>query len=65
MLAHLPHPRRLFVLGGPTLYWELPEPQIVGSLLKLLGIAERNGGSVLAIGSPRTPESLLIEVRAR
>ena len=64
MLEHLPHPRRLFVLGGPTLYWKLPEPQIVGSLLKLLGIAERNGGSVLAIGSPRTPANLLIEVES-
>ena len=55
----LPRPRRLFVLGGPTLYWELPEPQIIESLQTLLGIAERDGGSVLAIGSPRTPQALL------
>jgi uncharacterized protein len=58
-LTSFPRPRRLFVLGGPTLYWELPEPQMLGALRRLLGIAERGGGSVLAIGSPRTPQRLL------
>ena len=55
----LPRPRRLFVLGGPTLYWELPEPLMMASLLQLIAIAMRSGGSVLAIGSPRTPARLL------
>ena len=59
VLAALPHPRRLFVLGGPTLYWELPEPEIIASLQKMIAIAGRDGGSVLAIGSPRTPAHLL------
>jgi hypothetical protein len=58
-LEKLPRPWRLFVLGGPTLYWELPLPLILASLRRLIGIAERNGGSVLAIGSPRTPQRLL------
>lgn len=58
-LAALPRPRRLFVLGGPTLYWELPLPQMLGALRRLIEIAERGGGSVLAIGSPRTPQRLL------
>ena len=59
ILNKLPRPRRLFVVGGPTLYWELPELEIIESLRTLLGIAERGGGSVLAIGSPRTPAHLL------
>jgi uncharacterized protein len=59
VLEALPAPRRLFVLGGPTLYWELPQPLIIASVVQLLGIAEGNGGSLLAIGSPRTPQHLL------
>ena len=58
-LAALPRPRRLFVVGGPTLYWELPVPEMIASLRRLIGITETKGGSVLAIGSPRTPQPLL------
>jgi uncharacterized protein len=62
-LEQLARPRRLFILGGPTLYWELPETEIVTSLRQLIGITERQGGSVLAIGSPRTPSHLLAAVK--
>jgi mitochondrial fission protein ELM1 len=58
-LLAFPRPRRLFVIGGPTLYWELPEAQMLAALRRLIEIAERGGGSVLAIGSPRTPQRLL------
>jgi mitochondrial fission protein ELM1 len=58
-LSSLPSPRRLFVVGGPTLYWELPIAEMIDALRRLIGIAERGGGSVLAIGSPRTPQALL------
>lgn len=58
-IGPLPHPCRLFVLGGPTLYWELPDDLMIASLRHLIGIAKREGGSVLAIGSPRTPPRLL------
>ncbi len=61
-IREMPRPRRLFVLGGPTLYWELPEGEIVASLRRLIGITDQNGGSVLAIGSPRTPRHLLSAV---
>ena len=61
-LEEMPPPRRLFVLGGPTLYWELPKAEMIASLRRLIGIAERDGGSVLAIGSPRTPPDLLSAV---
>jgi len=63
-LTALPRPRRLLVLGGPTLYWHLPEAEMLGALRTLLEIAERGGGSVLAIGSPRTPQRLLNAVAA-
>jgi mitochondrial fission protein ELM1 len=52
-------PRRLFVLGGPTLYWELPAAQMIEALRQLVAIAANEGGSVLSIGSPRTPGGLL------
>jgi mitochondrial fission protein ELM1 len=58
-LHQLPQPRRLFVIGGPTLYWELPVPQMVAAVRQLLDITASKGGSVLAIGSPRTPQRLL------
>jgi len=61
-LDRLPHPRRLFVIGGPTLYWALPVPQMLAALRRLLDIAASKGGSVLAIGSPRTPQRLLDRV---
>jgi mitochondrial fission protein ELM1 len=64
-LEALEHPRRLFVLGGPTLYWELPVVQMIAMLGELIDIAGREGGSVLAIGSPRTPRGLLDAVAAR
>ncbi len=65
LLRQLPGPRRLFVLGGPTLYWELPQEEMLGALERLLAIAAERGGSVLAIGSPRTPANLLDAVERR
>ena len=62
-LERFPQPRRLFLLGGPTLYWELPPQEMLGALSRLLEISAENGGSVLAIGSPRTPAGLLDAVQ--
>ncbi len=61
-LRSLPSPRRLLLLGGPTLYWELPPVEIVGALRHLLDDAVTRGGSVLAVGSPRTTPDLLAAV---
>jgi mitochondrial fission protein ELM1 len=58
MLEDLPKPRRLFLLGGPTLYWELPIDLMVGAARALLAQAAEQGGSVVAVGSPRTPAAL-------
>jgi mitochondrial fission protein ELM1 len=61
-LRCLPSPRRLLLLGGPTLYWELPRGEILGALRYLLEEAVTRGGSVVAVGSPRTPPDLLAAV---
>jgi hypothetical protein len=64
LLAAYPHPHRLLLIGGPTLYWQLPVENIVKAIRQLVGAAEANGGSVIAVGSPRSPVELLSEARA-
>jgi hypothetical protein len=63
LLEAYPHPRRLFLIGGPTLYWHLPVDRMVDAVRKLLRSAEKRGGSVIAVGSPRSPAVLLAAVR--
>jgi mitochondrial fission protein ELM1 len=60
----LPRPRRLLVVGGPTLYWKLPSERIHDALRKLILQALDDGGSVLVTGSPRTPDALLHALEA-
>jgi mitochondrial fission protein ELM1 len=62
LLAAYPSPRRVFLIGGPTLYWRLPVNRIIRSARRLLHAAEWAGGSVIAVGSPRTPPELLMIV---
>jgi hypothetical protein len=62
LLNAYPQPRRLFLVGGPTLYWELPVDQMVAATRRLLE-ASAEGGSILAVGSPRTPIELLDAIR--
>lgn len=57
-----PTPRRLLILGGPTLYWKLGEGDVLAAVGALLSAAHAQGGSVLVIGSPRTPPRLLMQV---
>lgn len=64
-LSHFPRPRRLLVIGGPTLFWR-PTKGLLGEALDtLIAQARKDGGCVLAIGSPRTPSSLALAVRNR
>ena len=63
LLQAYPAPRRLFLIGGPTLYWQLPVDEMAAAIRKLLDAAEKDGGSVIAVGSPRTPLELLDAVR--
>ena len=60
LLAAYPSPRRLLLIGGPTLYWRLPVEGVTGAVRHLLALEE---GSVLVAGSPRTPAELAGAVR--
>jgi mitochondrial fission protein ELM1 len=51
-------PRSLLVLGGPSLYWTLSPGDVSETLSGLLG-SEGSEGSVLVVGSPRTPPAVL------
>jgi mitochondrial fission protein ELM1 len=62
LLAAYPRPRRLLLVGGPTLYWQLPVDALTEAVAKLRESTESNGGSILAVGSPRTPVELLTEI---
>ena len=60
-----PAPRRLLILGGPTLYWRLSPKTVTTVLDDLLATAKADGGSVIVIGSPRTPRHLIRKARER
>lgn len=63
LLNAYPRPRRLLLVGGPTLYWELPISAMLTAVGRLQEQALKQGGSILAVGSPRTPPELLGAVR--
>lgn len=58
LLAALLKPRRLLIVGGPTLFWKLDDDALLAKLADLLGEAARDGGSVIVTTSPRTPAEL-------
>jgi len=62
-LETYPAPRRVMILGGPTLYWRLKSSDVAQGLERLFEIAERDGGSVLVVGSPRTAPNILASVK--
>lgn len=64
LLKAYPRPRRLLLIGGPTLYWELSADGIVRAVRKLQRAAEWEGGSILTVGSPRSPAQLLTAVKS-
>lgn len=56
-------PRRLLLIGGPTLYWRLSTEGITTAVRHLMHAAETDGGSILAVGSSRTPAEVLGAIR--
>ena len=52
-------PRRLLVIGGKTSLWRFDPSLITDSIDTLKDHAERDGGSILAVTSPRTSPELL------
>jgi len=60
-----PAPRRLLIIGGPSLYWRLDAEAVWDALRHVVAEAKAKGGSVIVVGSPRTPPHLLAEVERR
>ena len=58
----LPAPRRLLILGGPTLYWRFDRGALVGAVKLLIDAAADNGGSLIVIASPRTPSNIFADI---
>ena len=63
-LASLPSPRRLLIVGGPTLYWELDEAALLGRFARMIAQTAKDGGNVLVTASARTPAPLRREIEA-
>jgi mitochondrial fission protein ELM1 len=63
-LESFPRPRRLMALGGATSLWELRSSTIRSAARALLRSAEREGGSVIAVTSPRTSPRLAAAARS-
>jgi mitochondrial fission protein ELM1 len=61
-LRTYPAPRRLLILGGPTLYWRIAPGEVLRGVGELLRQATRDGGSVVVVGSPRTPRRILARI---
>jgi mitochondrial fission protein ELM1 len=58
-LDALPRPHRLLVIGGPNKHWDIADEDVTAAAQVLAERCERDGGTLLAIGSPRTrPGSL-------
>jgi len=63
LLEAYPSPRKILLVGGPTLYWQLPIKRITRMVRRLLRSASWEGGSIIAVGSPRTPPALLAAIQ--
>jgi mitochondrial fission protein ELM1 len=57
-IVAFPTPRRLLIVGGPTLYWNIDAQALMRTLSAMLDEARVHGGSVLVTTSPRTPPVL-------
>jgi hypothetical protein len=54
-LSALPSPRRLVAVGGNTRKWKIDNRALEHAIGHLQDLAQRDGGSVIAVTSPRTP----------
>lgn len=63
-LQALPRPHLLLALGGPTKYWDLDPIGIGRHVASLASRARTSGGTLIAVGSRRTPREVLDTVRA-
>jgi mitochondrial fission protein ELM1 len=63
-IVQLKRPRRLLLVGGPTLFWDFDERVLKATLSEMLDAATEDGGSVLVSTSSRTPDRLSTEIKA-
>ncbi len=59
-LAALPRPHLLMAIGGSTKYYDLAPAEVARAATSLITRAERQGGTFIAIGSPRTEPDVLL-----
>ena len=62
-LEQLSRPRRLLLVGGPTLFWNLDDRLVKATVADMLDAADTEGGSVVVTTSARTPGALAAEIR--
>ena len=62
-LLSLPRPHLLVAIGGPTRYWRLAEHELLQSVKRLSDRARTLGGTLIIVGSPRTPATALDAIR--
>lgn len=63
-LERFAYPRRLMVVGGKTSLWRFGADVITDAAARLKRRAEIEGGSVIAVTSPRTSPALVASARA-
>lgn len=63
-LDALPRPHLLLSLGGPSAMWRLDNAALRLAATKLLRRAEAEGGTLVVVGSPRTPADAWAVVHA-
>lgn len=59
LLAALPRPHLLFAIGGSTKYHDLLPEEMADAARRIAERAAAGGGTAIAIGSPRTGQSVL------
>ena len=62
-LDALPRPHRLLSLGGPSAMWRLDNAALHVAAVKLVRRAGEQGGTLLVVGSPRTPADAWAVIR--
>ena len=63
VLASMPHPRTLVLVGGPVKYWRLAGDELGRAIAQLAATANERGGSIMVSPSQRTPDALIDMVR--
>jgi mitochondrial fission protein ELM1 len=62
-LTAWPRPHLLLSLGGPSSMWRLDNAALRLAATRLVRRVESNGGTLIAVGSPRTPKDAWLTVR--